>query len=428
MDLMPGRFVALALILTVVAVAALGGSLFLAGPWRAATGPPGPAAPDALAAASPPPVAEAPAADRPPPLRVEPVRLGRGDTLTEALRRRGVSPQTTHEVAAALRRAGANLRRGRPGDTVEVAWSPEGEPRAVTWAVSPWLRIRAEVADGAWRASREEVPAEVQTATVQGTVTRSLFLAVEEAGESAALVPGIVNIFESDFDFTADTRPGDRFRVLVEKRFGQGRFVEYGRILAAQYLNEGRLLTGIGVEGREGRVAFYDLQGRSLRKMFLRSPLEFTRITSGFTYARPHPILGGVRPHLAIDYAAPVGTPVRAVADGVVLGAGWNGGNGIQVRLRHRRGYETFYNHLSRLGPGVARGARVGQRQVIGYVGSTGLSTGPHLDYRVMKDGRFVNPMSEKFIPGEPISPAERPAFQARARDLVARLEQTAPF
>jgi murein DD-endopeptidase MepM/ murein hydrolase activator NlpD len=241
-------------------------------------------------------------------------------------------------------------------------------------------------------------------------------------------VGSVVNIFEWDFDFTADTRSGDRFRLVVEKRYAGNNFVNYGRVLAAQYASGKRMMTGIGWTPGKDRFAHYDLDGRSLRKSFLKSPLEFTRITSGFTWARPHPILGGVRPHLAIDYGAPVGTPVRAVADGVVLRAGWNGGNGIQVHLRHRAGYETIYNHLSRVASHVSQGARVSQRQVIGYVGSTGLSTGPHLDYRVAKHGQFVNPLSEKFIPGDPISAVERAEFQRHARDLIERLEADASF
>jgi murein DD-endopeptidase MepM/ murein hydrolase activator NlpD len=238
----------------------------------------------------------------------------------------------------------------------------------------------------------------------------------------------LVEIFSSDFDFTADTRPGDRFRLLVEKRYAGDEFIDYGQVLVAQYLSDGKVLTGVSFEPAGGRSGYYDLGGRSLKKTFLKSPLEFTRVTSGFTYARPHPILGGVRPHLAVDYAAPVGTPVRAVADGSVLVAGWNGGNGIQVHLRHRAGYETVYNHLSRLAPGVRTGGKVTQRQVIGYVGSTGLSTGPHLDFRVAKDGRFVNPLGEKFIPGQPLDGAERNRFLRDARVLTRRLEDAAPF
>jgi len=184
-------------------------------------------------------------------------------------------------------------------------------------------------------------------------------------------------------------------------------------------------LTGIGFENPENFV-YYDAEGRSLKKTFLRSPLQFTRISSGFTYRRPHPILGGVRPHLAIDYAAPTGTPVWAVAHGIVQFAGRKGGNGIQVLLRHRSGYKTYYNHLARIARGVQRGARVSQKQIIGYVGSTGLSTGPHLDYRVSRNGKFLNPLSETFLPGEPIADAQRAKFVERARALVERLEREA--
>src|SRR5439155_9398357 len=181
-------------------------------------------------------------------------------------------------------------------------------------------------------------------------------------------------------------------------------FVDFGRILVAQYVSDGRVLTGVGVErAGDGRHAFYDPEGRSLRKSFLKSPLEFTRITSGFTWARPHPILGGVRPHLAIDYGAPIGTPVRAVADGVVTRTGWDSGNGITITLRHARGYGTMYNHLSAVE--VRPGQRVHQRQVIGLVGTTGLSTGPHLAYRVRKNGSFVNPLSDRFVPRPELPP-----------------------
>lgn len=381
--------------------------------------------------APPPATAEAPApASEPaaPETVTRAVPLRRGDGLIAALARSGIASRIGHDIAAALRRQGADLRRLRPDDTLEVTWTLDGTPVQVTWEPSPWLGYAViSTADG-WTVERVETRPDVRVAPVKGVVERSLFQAVEDAGEGAALVLAFVGIFESDFDFTADTRRGDRFRLLVEKRYAGETFVDYGRILAAQYVTDDRVLTGVAWEGASGRVAYYDPEGRSLRKSFLKSPLEFTRITSGFTYARPHPILGGVRPHLAIDYAAPVGTPVRAVADGTVVRAGWDGGNGISVLLRHRRGYETMYNHLSRLGPGIRPGVQVRQRQVIGYVGSTGLSTGPHLDYRVKKDGVFVNPLAEKFLPGEPIAPAERAAFSRHARALVERLEREAAF
>jgi murein DD-endopeptidase MepM/ murein hydrolase activator NlpD len=354
------------------------------------------------------------------------IALRRGDTLVLVLAREGLAARDAHEVALALSRAGVDLRRLRARHRLEITRAEDGDLLEVAYAPSPWTTLAAITTGRGWTVTRRETEPEVRVEAVQGSVRRSLFEAIEAAGESAQLVLDLVQIFESDFDFTADPREGDRFRLLVEKRYADGRFVEYGRVLAAQYRSEDGVLTGIGWGA--GRFAHYDPEGRSLRKTFLKSPLEFTRITSGFTYARPHPILGGVRPHLAIDYGAPMGTPVRAVADALVLHAGWNGGNGIQVRLRHRAGYETYYNHLSRVAPGVRRGARVSQRQVIGYVGSTGLSTGPHLDYRVAKQGRFVNPLSEKFLPGDPIPAGERARFRAEARGLVERLDRDAPF
>jgi murein DD-endopeptidase MepM/ murein hydrolase activator NlpD len=410
MTMMPRRAALLALL------AAL--TLVVAGLHVLAPPPPVPVA------TAPPPAVEPPA----PPVRTEVVTLRRGDTLVGALGRLGVDRRSSHDIATALQAGGADLRRLRPADEVEVTWTLDGEPIAVRWEPSPWLGFAAVAADSGWEVRRAETRPDVRVEAVSGEVTRSLFEAVEALGESAQLVLELAEIFSSDFDFTADTRGGDRFRLLVEKRYAGEQFVDYGQILVAQYVSDGDVLTGVGFEPAGGRHAYYDLQGRSLKKSFLKSPLEFTRITSGFTYRRPHPILGGVRPHLAVDYGAPAGTPVRAVADGTVLGAGWNGGNGIQVHLRHHAGYETMYNHLSRLGAGVRRGARVEQRQVIGYVGSTGLSTGPHLDYRVKKAGRFVNPLGEKFLPGQPLDGAEHGRFLKDARALVRRLEQASPF
>jgi len=363
-----------------------------------------------------------------PAVRTETVTLRRGDTLVEVLGRVGLGRRDSANIADALQAGGANLRRLRPRDELEITWTLDGEPVSVRWEPSPWLGFAAVATDGGWEVRRAETRPDVRIEAVGGEVHRSLFEAVEAVGESPQLVLELVEIFSSDFDFTADTRSGDRFRLLVEKRYAGEQFVDYGQVVVAQYLSDGRILTGIGFEPAGGRLAYYDLEGRSLKKSFLKSPLEFTRITSGFTYRRPHPILGGVRPHLAVDYGAPVGTPVRAVADGTVLRSGWNGGNGIQVHLRHHAGYETMYNHLSRLGQGVRRGARVEQRQVIGHVGSTGLSTGPHLDYRVKKNGRFVNPLGEKFLPGQPLDGAEHGRFVKDARALVRRLEASSPL
>src|SRR5690242_14773842 len=373
-------------------------------------------------------IAEAPLYSAP-GTRVTAIDVRRGDTLVRALERQGMQRDASAGIVAALAASGANLKKLTPRQTLRVTWTLDGHPIALRYEPSPWLGYAVIPADGGWEVRRAETRPDVRVEVVAGEVTRSLFEAVEQAGGAAQLAIDLAAIFESEFDFTADTRAGDRFRLLVEKRYANDALVDFGRILVAQYVSDGRVLTGVGYErAGDGRHAFYDADGRSLKKSFLKSPLEFTRITSGFTYARPHPILGGVRPHLAIDYGAPLGTPVRAVADGRIKAAGWAGGNGISVTLTHRSGYETMYNHLSRLGAGIRPGGRVGQRQVIGYVGATGLATGPHLDYRVAKNGIFVNPLGEKFIPGEPIAAAERGAFTARTRELVRRLETDAPF
>jgi murein DD-endopeptidase MepM/ murein hydrolase activator NlpD len=344
--------------------------------------------------------------------------LKRGETLETALRRTGVERGEAAGIVAALR-GSVNMRRLAPGERLTVRSGPEGRPAEITYARS--LAERYEIKpgdDGRWA---------VTAVRPDGEVLDSLFSSVERLGEAAGLTLRLVNLFEWDFDFAADSLPGDRFRLLVEKRYVGDTFLGYGDVLIAQYASVGRsLLTSVGFGEPTGRREYYDATGHSVKKMFLRAPLDFTRVTSGYSHARFHPVLGGYRPHLAVDYGAPIGTPVRAVADGVVTRAGWNGGYGLSISLRHARGYETMYNHLSRIG--VRRGARVRQRQVIGRVGSTGLSTAPHLDYRVRKGGVWVNPLGEKFIPGSPVPAHRRKAFTVHVDALLERLDAQAPF
>jgi murein DD-endopeptidase MepM/ murein hydrolase activator NlpD len=359
------------------------------------------------------------------PLRTERIEVQRRDTVSAALRRHQVPETTAHEITRALRDAGADMRRVRPGETLELSRDGHDDPVAVTYAPTAWTRFEARAETGGWQGARVERQPELRLEVRHGTVESSLWDAVQAGDLTPAMLLDLVQIFESELDFSADAQPGDRVRLLVQTRFADGVFIDHDRIVAAQYISDDRTLTGVGFEV-DGRFGYYDGDGRSLKKTFLRSPLQFTRISSGFTKRRPHPVLGGVRPHLAIDYAAPIGTPVWAVADGTVRFAGRNGGNGIQVRLRHRSGYETYYNHLSRIASGVRRGGRVAQKQVIGYVGSTGLSTGPHLDYRVARHGRFVNPLNEKFLPGEPIPAPQKTRFLEHAARLLQRLQSDA--
>jgi murein DD-endopeptidase MepM/ murein hydrolase activator NlpD len=378
---------------------------------------------------APPAITEAPApAPAAAPEAAPPVEitLKRGETLETALRRGGLERAEAAAIVAGLR-GQVNLRRLAPGERLSVKpAAPDGAPE-ITWTRSPAECYEIRSTDGRWTVAAVRPDVETRVAAIAGEVRDSLFASVERLGETAGLTARLVSLFEWDFDFAADSLPGDRFRFLVEKRYVGDELLGYGDILVAQYASAGRpVLTSVAFEEAGGRADYFDASGRSVKKMFLRAPLDFTRVTSGFSHARHHPILGGLRPHLAVDYGAPVGTPVRAVADGVVTMAGWDGGYGLSISLRHARGYETMYNHLSRLD--VKRGERVRQRQIIGRVGTTGLSTGPHLDYRVRKAGVFVNPLGEKFIPGAPVPAHRRGAFTVHVKALLERLDAQAPF
>jgi murein DD-endopeptidase MepM/ murein hydrolase activator NlpD len=354
------------------------------------------------------------------------ITLRRGETLESAMRRAGVERAEAAAIVAALR-SSVNMRRLAPGERLTVLPGSEGGTVEVVYTRSPAERYEIRFDSGRWMVTAVRPNVDTRVVALAGEVRDSLFASVERLGESPALTARFVTLFEWDFDFAADSLPRDQFRCLVEKRYVGDKLLGYGDILIAQYSSAGRsLLTSVAFADGGARREYYDASGRSVRKMFLRAPLDFTRITSGFSHARHHPILGGLRPHLAVDYGAPVGTPVRAVADGVVTQAGWDGGFGLTITLRHARGYETMYNHLSKMD--VRRGERVRQRQIIGRVGTTGLSTGPHLDYRVRKAGVFVNPLGEKFIPGSPVPAHRRDAFAAQVKGLLERLESQAPF
>jgi murein DD-endopeptidase MepM/ murein hydrolase activator NlpD len=233
----------------------------------------------------------------------------------------------------------------------------------------------------------------------------------------------LAEIFSSDVDFHRDLRRGDRFSVVYEALAADGEFVGFGRVLAAEFVNQGNLYRAVFFRDDEGRNGYYTPDGRNMRKAFLRSPIEFSRVTSGFSRSRYHPVLKTWRAHKGIDYGAPSGTRVRATADGVVTFVGVKGGYGKTVTVRHPNGYATLYAHLSGFGESLRRGKRVVQGEVVGFVGSTGLATGPHLHYEFHVNGVHQNPMRLAMPPGPPITPERRPAFEEAARPMFARLD-----
>ena len=254
----------------------------------------------------------------------------------------------------------------------------------------------------------------------------SVIAAMQETGETIQLAMALAEVFSGEIDFDSDLQPGDSFEILVEKASHDGQFSGYGAILGARFVTDGRDLQALRwADPATGKAAFYDENGRSLKRFFLRTPLRFEpRVTSSFSRRRLHPVFRSYRAHLGVDYGAPAGAPVVAVAAGTVVSAGWSGGSGRMVRIRHASGFESYYLHLSAFGRGVRAGSHVAQGQLIGRVGSTGTATGPHLDYRLKKNGVFVNPLTEhrKLPPGDPIALAHIASFRAQRDETLQKL------
>ena len=344
-----------------------------------------------------------------------------GGTLFKSLTEKGIP---VHWIELIIRKLEPylNFRRIK-GGTYRFVTDGEGELVKFLYEAGP-AEVYEVGKDGqGYVAQKKEVPLETYLVKVEGEIRSSLFEAVDAAGEQDPLVISFAEILAWEIDFYKDVKEGDRFKVIVEKVYKGDVFIRYGPIHAVQYQSGEKVIRGIGYGGD-----FYHERGVSLRKAFLRTPLRFNRISSRFSRARKHPILGGVRPHFGVDYAAPTGTPIWAVADGTVASCGWSGGFGKQVILRHPNGYVTCYGHLSGYGPKIRKGAPVRQKQILGYVGSTGLSTGPHLDYRLVKAGQFRNPLKERFPAGVPIERDEMEKFQMRRDEILACLNGEASF
>ncbi len=352
-------------------------------------------------------------------------QIRRGENLDAVLRKVGVSAGEAVAFGRALKPV-FDPRRAQPGDRYEALVSEDGRLVRFEYRRSPLEVYRAVARDGGWAVERADVPVERRETTLVGRVRGSLYQSFLDAGGDPDLVMAFVELFSWDVDFSRETREGDEFRLIYHRLVVGDEEVGNGRILAAQYRSRQGVYTAIYY--RSDRVeGYFDPEGRSVRKSFLRSPLKFTRISSRFSLSRRHPILKVVRPHRGVDYAAPRGTPVWSVADGTVRHAGWKGQAGRVVIVRHARGYETYYNHLSRFGRGIRKGVRVKQGQVIGYVGQTGLATGPHLDFRLKRNGRWVDPLKERYPAGDPVPKAERGRYREWARVWVDRLESLAP-
>lgn len=270
---------------------------------------------------------------------------------------------------------------------------------------------------------RMPITYQIKKELVRGKVESSLFEAVTNAGETSELATALADIFAWDIDFLRDLRRGDTFSALVEKRFREGKPAGYGRVLAAEFRNNGELFRAFYYQDGERPASYYDQNGRSVRKAFLKAPLSFSRISSGFTFKRFHPITKTWKSHPAIDYAAPTGTPIKTVGDGTITRIGYTKGNGNFIEVRHNSTYKTIYLHMSRFAKGMKKGKWLAQGQILGYVGSTGLATGPHLCFRMYRNGSPVNPYRVKAPASKPVSKSRLSEFKRHARGLTAQLE-----
>lgn len=352
-------------------------------------------------------------------------------TIGGLFREQGIDGEQSAALISAIGSA-FDLRRVRAGQPYMIDRLLDGRIRRFEYEIDGDRRLMLSRAglDGTPRfiAGIERIPKVTTVIAVEGEINHessSLTAAIDKAGERIELALGLADVFSGEIDFSSDLQPGDHFRVMVERYTREGKPAGYGAILAAEFANDGRNLTAVRFTPDSGSPGYYDTQGRSLKRFFLKSPLKFEpRVTSGFSKSRQHPILGYARAHYGVDYHAPSGAPVGSVAPGVVTLAGWTSGGGRTVRVRHPNGYESEYLHLSVIT--VRAGARVGQGDLVGRVGATGLATAPHLHYGLRKNGSYVNPILEhrNMPPGEPV-PATLLTLFNLERDRVLGLFQS---
>jgi murein DD-endopeptidase MepM/ murein hydrolase activator NlpD len=352
--------------------------------------------------------------------------MARGRTLSEMLRADGVTPQSVNQIARALK-GRFNFRRAKPGQSFRLVQDASGNVLEFRYHLSPTQSFMVKRVGGSLQVTSDDGDLEARPSRIAGVVTSTLFQSMTNLGEDGSLARDFADIFAWDVDFQRNIHPGDSYQILYERLYreagGRETYVRPGRILAARFQGEAGDYTAIYFESRDGRGGYYRPDGSSVEGQFLMAPLSHARITSNYSSARRHPILKITRPHRGIDYAASIGTPIWAVADGVVVQRSWTGGNGNLVQIQHANGYVSSYAHLSRYADGLRVGDRVEQKQVIGYVGQTGLATGPHVCFRIQKNGRYVDPSGLRTPVGQPIARAQVPAFRA-ARD--ARLAELA--
>lgn len=345
-----------------------------------------------------------------------------GDSLFAVLSVLGISNGEIFDIMKAVKKV-YDLRKIIPGQKIKVFL--EETPHAVgtlLYQIDPFRALRVERSENGFHVVEEETPLERDFVSRNGEISDTLYDSARRSGVPPEIILDLSDIFAWDLDFSTEIQSGDHFRVVYEVFKNGTEILRTGRVQAAELINGGRVYRAYYFSHAEGSGDYYDEKGGSLKKAFLKSPLRYRHISSGFTTQRFHPILKINRPHLGVDYSAPYGTPVMAASDGTVTFVGWNGGHGKTVIVQHRNGYSTLYGHLSSYGEGMQKGKKVEQGAIVGRVGSTGLSTGPHLHYTLMRHGKPINPKNADVVRGEPLSKESEASFKQKIDELNRHL------
>lgn len=349
------------------------------------------------------------------------VVVGPRDTLGSIFKRMALDPA---DLAAIRQLPGIrqSLDYLKPGDAIQVTHS-EGAVKELTRKVSETETLHVVRDESGFAAKVTENPVQTRIRTASATIDSSLFQAAESAQISDVMALRIANIFAWDIDFVLDIRQGDRFTAVYEQIYQDGKYLRDGDLLAAEFVNGGKVYRAVRFVDEHGTVGYYTPEGKPMRKAFLRAPVEFTRVSSVFNPHRLHPILNLIRGHMGTDYAAPIGTPVHAAGDGRVEFEGWRGGYGNAIVLAHADEIQTLYGHMSRFARGIHVGSDVQQGEIIGYVGMTGLATGPHLHYEYLLHGVHMDPQKVKLPGAEPLSADSMERFRAQTAPWLQTLD-----
>lgn len=344
--------------------------------------------------------------------------IERGKTLAAALSP-SLSDREIHDLVESARPS-YDLKDVRPGQPFRLSVNEDRKLRTFAYAIDELRTLRVSRRMDGLSVDISARAYEVRPGAASGTIESSLFETIDAIGEKDELAIELSEIFAWDIDFNTAIQPGDTFRVAVDKLYLDGELRRYGKIRAAEFINAGRLVRAVRFEGRDGNAAYYEPSGEPLKKAFLKSPLPFTRVSSRFSSGRFHPVLHVTRAHLGTDLQATTGTPARAIGHGTVVSAGYQGGYGKLVVVRHANGYSSYYGHLSKIL--VRAGQRVSQSDLVGLVGATGLATGPHLHYGITRNGVWADPMRIQSPPADPLRPEDREAFRISSEEALALL------